>query len=110
MERPLIRKPWTHGAKAYHEADSLGDIVNGLGRLRRPLTVLIHHSGHGLDGVPCASCGGDLAGPYGDDDRVDSYSMVDVNPRTKQTVARHYYCAWGMTMNEVVRLSRLVQV
>jgi hypothetical protein len=108
--RPAFRKPWQHGAKAYHEADSLAAIRDGLGRLRSPFTVLIHHTTHSLDGVPCASCGEDLAGPYtlkgsGEPDR---YAMVDVNPRHKTYVTRHYYCSWGVVMGNVLKLREVM--
>lgn len=104
---PSFRKPWEHGAKAYHEADSLAAIVeHGMKRRRVPYTVLILHKSHGVDGVPCAACGEDLAGPYGDGDHVDNYAMVDVNPRSRTMSARHYYCAWGATMSEVAKIRR----
>jgi hypothetical protein len=107
--RPAFRKPWTHGAKAYHEADSLAAIRDGLGRLRKPLTVLIHHERGALAGVPCAACGKALDGPYLDDsDHVDRYAMVDVDPRSKTYVTRHYYCAWGAVMNKVMKLREVM--
>ena len=33
--RPGFRKPWTHGAKAYEEADTLEDLVAGLKQIGR---------------------------------------------------------------------------
>lgn len=109
VARPAFRKPWQDGAKAYHEADSLAALAVGVKRKRSPLTVLIYHSTHALDGEPCAACGKDLAGPYLDgSDHVDSYAMADVNPRAGTVMLRHYYCAWGVTMQNVVKLREFV--
>lgn len=106
--RPTLRKPWTHGAAAYHEADSIEGILAGLGRIRNPFTALIRHETHGVDGVPCAVCGLDLAGPSPGRDVPDTYAMVDVNPRTKRCVAKHYYCAWGGVMEKVMELKEVI--
>lgn len=109
MDRPAFRKPWEHGAKAYHEADSLAAIRDGLGRLRKPLTVLVHHDGGALAGVPCDACGEALDGPYEvGNGHVDSYAMVDVNPRAKTYVTRHYYCAWGSVMAKIWKLREVM--
>lgn len=105
MAGPAFRKPWQHGAKAYHEADSLDAIGPGIKRLRNPLTVLIHHSTHSLDGVPCDACGHDLAGPYPakTSGEPDNHAMIDVDPRTKTYVKLHYVCAWGALFAEIER-------
>lgn len=103
--KPAFRKPWEHGAKAYHEADSLEAIGPGIKRLRSPLTVLILHETGALDGVLCDACGEDLAGPYTvrGSDEPDNYAMIDVDPRSKTYVARHYYCAWNALLGEIER-------
>lgn len=109
MPRPAFRKPWEHGAKAYHEADSLAAIEGGMKRKRVPFTVLIHHETHALDGVACHACGEDLAGPYEvSGGKADTYAMVDVSPKNKTVVIRHYYCAWTSTMNAVHKLHEVI--
>jgi len=110
--RPSFRKPWQHGAKAYHEADSLEALAKGVRRKRNPLTVLIPHATHALDGTPCAACGLDLAGPYavnpGDEPTTtDRHCYADVDPKRGTVALRHYYCAWGHTMNQVLKLRDL---
>lgn len=102
---PSFRKPWQNGAKAYHEADSLDAIGPGIRRMRKPLTVLILHDTHSLDGVPCDACGHDLAAPYPakGSGEPDSYAMVDVDPRSETYIARHYYCAWTALLGEIER-------
>lgn len=108
--RPAYRKPWTHGAKAYPQADSLDAMVAGTKRARNPLTV--HVAWSGLTDVKCACCGGALdeayCAPGMSTDVVDStgYAYVDYDPRTKRAVVRHYYCAWAGTMTEVLDLGR----
>lgn len=109
MARPAFRKPWEHGAKAYHEADSLAALAEGVKRKRVPLTVLIRHETHALDGVACHACGGDLAAPYElCPDWADSYAMADVNPRRGTVALRHYYCAWQGTMAKIMELRELM--
>lgn len=113
VARPAFRKPWEHGAKAYHEADNLAAIETGMKRKRSPFTVLIHHSTHALDGVACHACGEDLDKAYtinGGDDSVgpDTYAMVDVDPKSKTVKLRHYYCAWTTTLAQVVKLREVM--
>lgn len=106
MSRPAFRKPWEHGAKAYHEADSLEAVAAGCKRKRAPFTVLIHHSTHALDGVACGSCGHDLAGSYPlkGSGEPDTYAMCDVDPKRGTFKLTHYYCAWAGVMGEVMKL------
>lgn len=105
------REPWTGGAKAYPEADTIAALWAGTARKRKPLTVHVAHAA--LAGVPCAGCGQPLDGPYvlnaGEERTVRDelgYAYVDVNPRAGTATAHHYYCAWGRTMTEVMKLRR----
>jgi len=110
--RPAFRKPWTHGAKAYAQADTLAAMIEGMKRCRKPDTVHVAHAG--LVGVTCACCGLPLDSPYPvSPTQPDSivqddlgYAYVDYNPRTKRAVVRHYYCAWAGTIQEVLDLGR----
>jgi hypothetical protein len=105
------REPWTSGAKAYPQADTMDDLWEGVRRKRKPLTVHVRHTG--LAGIPCAGCGLPLDGPYAVNagepathvDRL-GYAYVDVKPRTGTAIARHYYCAWGAVMADVMKLTR----
>lgn len=112
--RPAYREPWRHGAKAYPEADTLEAMWHGVRRKRNRLTVHVSHDAIGH--LPCASCGRPLGGEYelnpGQGDmRTDTlgYAYVDVDPRRKVAAARHYYCAWGATMDMVLRLGRALR-
>lgn len=108
--RPAYRKPWTHGAKAYPQADSLAAMVDGTKRCRKPLTVHVAHAG--LVGEKCAGCGGAFDADYtapgmtGTTRDELGYAYVDYDPRTKRAVARHYYCAWAGVMDQVLDLAR----
>jgi hypothetical protein len=112
--RPAYRAPWTHGAKAYPEADTLDAMWQGVARKRSPLTVHVAHAG--LVGQCCAGCGLPFDAPYPvsphqpDELTVDrlGYAYVDVSPRKGEAVARHYYCAWGAVMADVMKLRRAV--
>lgn len=109
------REPWTNGAKAYPEADSMADLWRGVRRKRSPLTVLVSHDTIGRE--PCAHCGIALADPYAvhpgePPTHTDSlpYAWVDVDPRKRVAVARHYYCAWASTtMSALIALGRAMQ-
>jgi hypothetical protein len=115
MMRPAYREPWHDGAYAYPQADTLAALVDGTRRKRRPLTVHVAHAA--CEGLTCAGCGYPLDAPYpvnpGDETdewRTDDggYAYVDVNPARGTFTARHYYCAWGSTMRDVVALSRAI--
>lgn len=106
------REPWTGGAAAYPEADTLDALWAGVARKRRPLIVHVRHTG--LPEVPCARCGIHLDKPYpvnpGDTDLVTDergFAYVDVDPTKGEAIPRHYYCAWGATMSEVLKLRRI---
>ena len=112
-ERPAYREPWHYGAKAYPEADSLEAMWEGVKRKRKPLTVHVSHDAIG--DMPCAACGRPLGGEYevnpgcGDMTRDKlGYAYVDVDPRRKIARACHYYCAWGITMQAVLKLGRAI--
>lgn len=109
--RPAYRQPWNHGAKSYPEADSLDAMWIGIKGKRKPLTVHVAHAG--LTGRVCAGCGVAFDAPYPInagtsmetmvEDR-GGYAYVDVDPKKGTAVARHYYCAWGSLMAEVLRI------
>lgn len=116
VNRPGYREPWTHGAYAYPQADTLKDMWDGVRRKRKPLTVHVSHESIG--DTPCAACGHPLSGPYpvnpGDPpDKwttdTTGYAYLDVDPRARIAVARHYYCAWGATMARVLELGRILR-
>jgi hypothetical protein len=112
--RPAFRKPWTHGAKAYIEADTFSALREGMKRARN--TRLVHMSNSGEAGAqPCAACGVLLRDMYAVNPgeaprRVDEWSTWEYNPRTKRAVGMHYYCSWGALMNAVLKLGRSIQL
>lgn len=106
--RPAFRKPWTHGAKAYYEADTFDALREGMKRTRKSHLVHMPNSGEAGD-VPCTSCGILLRDAYpvnpGDTaTRVDTYSTWTWVPRRKGAYGQHYYCSWGTLMGQVLRL------
>jgi hypothetical protein len=101
-----FRKPWTDGAKAYHEADTLDAMWAGIKRMRKPLTVHVSHDA--LHGVVCAGCGHDVTGPNPDGKIDNGHAYVDADPKTRSALAYHYVCAWGATMNKVYELGRIL--
>lgn len=105
-DRPAFRKPWTHGAKGYEEADTLDAMRAGLKRARKSRKVYIARDE--VAHLPCAACGVPLGDPYavnpgGPQTQVDRRLAVDYNPRTGRIVPLHYYCSWGTLMNAVVQ-------
>lgn len=110
-DRPAFRKPWTHGAKAYEEADSLPALREGLKRARKSRLVKVARDA--VADLPCAVCGIPLGDPYaankgGPTDHVDKAAFLsgDYDPRSGTFVPLHYYCSWGVLMDAVVRLHR----
>ena len=104
--RPGFRKPWTHGAKAYEEADSLEDLVAGLRRARNSRRVYVH--GDAIGHLPCVHCGIPLADPYPvnpGDTRLRTDKGPDYSgryfPKRKAFVPEHYYCGWGALLAPV---------
>lgn len=112
--RPGFRKPWTTGAKAYHEADTFAALAEGARRMRK--TFMLHMPNDGEAGDrPCAACGIALKDAYAVNDgeapsKVDTYSTWTYNPRTRSAYGMHYYCSWGALMQRVLDLGRLVQL
>jgi hypothetical protein len=116
-KRPGFRKPRTHGAKAYAEADTLADLVQGFKRARKIQLAHMPLEGkrNGVDKLPCACCGVALAAKYAvnpgeEPSRVDQRATVKYDPRTKRVVLMHYYCSWGDLMNQVFKLGRALQL
>lgn len=105
--RPAFRKPWTHGAKAYPEADTFEALKESMKRKRKP--YLVHMTNAGEAGEkPCASCGVPLREPYQVDPdspktRVDDNSTWHVDPRSKRAYGQHYYCSWGSLMGRLMK-------
>lgn len=107
--RPAFRKPWTHGAKAYFEADTFDALREGMKRMRK--SKLVHMPNDGEAGlVPCAACGVLLKDAYavnpGEEPRkVDEWSTWTWLPKQKAAYGQHYYCSWGTLMNRLFDLA-----
>ena len=112
--RPGFRKPWTSGAKAYHEADTFAALAEGAKRMRK--TFMLHMGNDGEAGIePCASCGIALRDAYAVNpdeapSKVDKYSTWTYNPRTRTAYGMHYYCSWGALMRAVFDMGRVMQL
>lgn len=107
--RPAFRKPWTHGARAYEEADSLEAMRAGLKRARKDRKVYITNRDE-VAHLPCAACGIPLGDPYpvnkgSAHTSVDRHLAVDYSPRTGRIVPLHYYCSWGVLLTQVMAYS-----
>lgn len=108
--RPAFRAPWTAGAKAYPQADTIAALADGMRRRRKPLTV--HVAMAAVADQPCACCGLPMSGEYevnrgeGDMHRDDEWAYADCDPRSKTFVLRHYYCAWGILLGDVMKLAQ----
>lgn len=108
-DRPAFRKPWTHGAKAYIEADTFEALREGMKRKRKVDLVHMPNDGEAGD-MPCASCGVKLRDPYavnegGVPSQVDTYSTWTWIPSRKGAYGQHYYCSWGSLMKDLFDLA-----
>lgn len=112
-ERPDFREPWTHGARAYREADTMEALERGMRRKRNIDTVLMPMEAVGH--LDCMYCGGKLGEPYevnkGQGDlTTDQTGRVEYHPRKKEARPYHYYCGWGATMKSVLDYGRAIQL
>ena len=109
MNRPAFRKPWTHGAAGYFEADTFDALREGMKRMRKTHIVKMPNTGEaGL--VPCASCGISLREKYAVNEgespsRVDEWSTWHWLPSKKAAYGQHYYCSWGALINRLFDLA-----
>lgn len=107
--RPAFRKPWTHGARAYYEADTFEALREGMKRMRKSHMVHMPNSGEaGL--MPCASCGVALREPYAVNEgeqpsKADEWSTWTWLPKQKKAYGQHYYCSWGSLMRDLFDLA-----
>lgn len=104
--RPAFRKPWTHGAAAYTEADTFAAMYEGLKRTRKSRLVHMPNDGEAGD-QPCAVCGIRLRDPYPVNPgeaatKVDRYSTWHYIPSRKSARGAHYYCSWGALLSRLV--------
>lgn len=112
--RPAFRKPWTAGAKAYHEADTFAALAEGAKRKRK--TFLVHMPNDGEAGDrPCAACGIALRDAYAVNpgeavSKVDKWSTWAYNPLTRAAYGMHYYCSWGALLQRVYDLGRITRL
>lgn len=108
QNRPAFRKPWTHGAKAYIEADTFAALHEGMKRMRKVQIVHMPNSGEAGD-AECASCGGRLRDASPKDamghGHIDTYSVWHWLPKQKAAYGEHYYCSWGSLMNRMFDLA-----
>ena len=98
--RPAFRKPWEHGARAYHEADTFEAALAGFKRARTSKMFLMPNSGEAGQ-KRCASCALRLGGPIPGQEKIDQFSTWVYDPKRKAVVGgQHYVCSWGSLINE----------
>lgn len=111
IDRPAFRKPWTHGARAYFEADTFDALREGMKRMRT--SKLVHMPNDGEAGlVPCATCGVALGAPYEinqgtgfENLHTDKWSTWTWLPKRKAAYGQHYYCSWATLMQDLFDLA-----
>jgi hypothetical protein len=109
---PDFRKPWTSGARGYHEADTFAAAKEGFKRHRQG--KIFHMTNSGEAGQrPCVSCGIKLADPYPvnthndkGETKVDEYSTWHYVVAGKRVVGgQHYICSWGTLLQSIFDLA-----
>lgn len=102
MPRPAFRKPWTHGARAYYEADTFAALRDGMKRSRKEHYVLMPNDGEaGLR--PCATCGVALRDPY--QSGTDTQSVWTWVPSRKAAYGQHSGCSWSSLIADLFDLA-----
>ena len=103
--RPAYRQPWTHGAKAYPQADTFDALRDGTKRKRKSLIVHMPNSGEAGD-VLCATCGVALREkcPTSQLDKLDERSIWTVSPRSKTAYGQHYFCSWSSLFEQIASI------
>lgn len=93
-----FRKPWTDGARAYHEADTVEAAIEGFKRVRTVKDFILTNGG--AADLTCAGCG----------EGFDGDAYAEYHPRTKTvTDVRHYVCRWTDTLQRVEDLGRAMR-
>lgn len=89
--------PWTQGARAYPEADSLAAARKGLARRRKDATIILRDKAVASGRIACSCCGEPITAETG--------NRTEYLARTKALRPMHYSCAWGQTLQEVENLA-----
>lgn len=97
-----FRKPWTDGAKAYHEADTIADAIAGFRRVRTVKHFILTGT---TDDPICSGCGETLSNDPAESENYRG-NRCEYDPRTKSVVAFHYTCGWGRTLTAIANLRR----
>jgi hypothetical protein len=107
-----FRKPWENGAKAYPEADTFADALEGFKRRRKSVMFHMPNTGEAGEKI-CVVCNGRLADlplegeiksgrttVYTGGTRTpDRWSTWDYSPKHKSVGnGRHYTCSWAALM------------
>jgi len=116
-----FRKPWQNGAKAYHEADTFADALEGFKRVRKTKMFHMPNTGEAGD-EKCSVCGGTLrevpiAKEVTDGSTIlytgtsepkpDRWSTWDYSPSRKAVGnGRHYTCSWVALMGQIFKVYR----
>jgi len=116
--KPAFRKPWEHGAYAYHEADTFAAALEGF-RLRRK-GEMFHMTNSGEAGRQlCVVCDRRLDETYPTNPgeapgtKIDEHSTwtlrvsKDRNGKTIRQIGNgmHYGCSWSNLFNRIFKLA-----
>jgi len=98
-----FRKPWEHGAAAYHEADTFDAATEGFKRVR---TVKMFHmpAGSEADERECVTCHGKLGEPsklQGSSGKPDLASTWHYVPKRGIIGGQHYICSWQTLLTAI---------
>lgn len=100
------RKPWTGGAKAYPEIDSLADLEAACYRKRNRFMLHIPRGDAEVDASPCVTCGLRLDEPAPGSKSPDRWTTGTVAPKARRIALQHYACSWQTLLTDVFALGR----
>lgn len=89
----MFRKPWTNGACAYVEVDTIKDAIQGFKRARLLQMFIITDKGVMNKKFTCAVCQKPVT--------VKTGNRCDYYPREKKVLIMHYACAWSNLLHEI---------
>lgn len=97
----MLMKPWTSGAKAYHETDNLDTLASDWKRVRTMQHFIARPEALQRTRTICPCCK-KVVKPS-DTNRGHYY------PKLKGYIVMHYNCAWGALLNQIFVLREIVR-
>lgn len=104
--KPAFRTPWSHGARAYYEADTFQGALEGFKRKRKPLIFHMTNTGEAGD-HDCAHCGNSLREAAVDSTSISKHSTWTYDPKSKSIGGGvHYVCSWSQLFSDLEKFER----